>query len=203
MKDDPATGKRVVAGTHWDFDSYGGTIKKKLGMPAQVHCLIVLALTPLYCTVALHCCFGYDRLAWLCWHSISHSAHLQCTVALHCRFDNDMLAPACLLYAVLIVGDSVQSLAGDVLTLLHISPQLLTAAMLLWTYMRQRSTPIVWHNASQDCWSSQPRRNACRCLIGPMIMQQAARFLSTMGTRCLSRHFTWRAAQSIQMAKGR
>lgn len=38
VKDDEATGKRVVAGTHWDFDSYGGTIKKKLGMPAQVGC---------------------------------------------------------------------------------------------------------------------------------------------------------------------
>jgi len=36
VKDDPATGKRVVAGTHWDFDSYGGTIKKQLGMPTQV-----------------------------------------------------------------------------------------------------------------------------------------------------------------------
>ena len=36
VKDDPDTGKRVVAGTHWDFDSYGGTIKKKLGMPTQV-----------------------------------------------------------------------------------------------------------------------------------------------------------------------
>ena len=36
MKDDPKTGKRVVAGTHWDFDSYGGTIKKQLGMPTQV-----------------------------------------------------------------------------------------------------------------------------------------------------------------------
>ncbi|KAL0056042.1 hypothetical protein WJX82_007113 [Trebouxia sp. C0006] len=36
VKDDEATGKRVVAGTHWDFDSYGGTIKKQLGMPTQV-----------------------------------------------------------------------------------------------------------------------------------------------------------------------
>ena len=36
VKDDSATGKRVVAGTHWDFDSYGGTIKKKMGMPTQV-----------------------------------------------------------------------------------------------------------------------------------------------------------------------
>jgi len=36
VKDDPKTGKRVVAGTHWDFDSYGGTIKKQLGMPTQV-----------------------------------------------------------------------------------------------------------------------------------------------------------------------
>ncbi|KAL0020261.1 hypothetical protein WJX79_003820 [Trebouxia sp. C0005] len=36
VKDDKATGKRVVAGTHWDFDSYGGTIKKQLGMPTQV-----------------------------------------------------------------------------------------------------------------------------------------------------------------------
>ena len=35
VKDDEATGKRVVAGTHWDFDSYGGTIKKQLGMPTQ------------------------------------------------------------------------------------------------------------------------------------------------------------------------
>lgn len=36
VKDDADTGKRIVAGTHWDFDSYGGTIKKKLGMPTQV-----------------------------------------------------------------------------------------------------------------------------------------------------------------------
>lgn len=36
VKDDEATGKRVVAGTHWDFDSYGGTIKKQMGMPTQV-----------------------------------------------------------------------------------------------------------------------------------------------------------------------
>ena len=36
VKDDKATGKRIVAGTHWDFDSYGGTIKQKLGMPTQV-----------------------------------------------------------------------------------------------------------------------------------------------------------------------
>ena len=41
MKDDPKTGKRVVAGTHWDFDSYGGTIKKQLGMPTQVLYLLV------------------------------------------------------------------------------------------------------------------------------------------------------------------
>ena len=35
VKEDKATGKRVVAGTHWDFDSYGGTVKKQLGMPTQ------------------------------------------------------------------------------------------------------------------------------------------------------------------------
>ena len=35
VKEDKATGGRVVAGTHWDFDSYGGTIKKQLGMPTQ------------------------------------------------------------------------------------------------------------------------------------------------------------------------
>jgi agmatine deiminase len=29
-------GKREVAGVHWDFDCYGGTIKKKLGQPTQV-----------------------------------------------------------------------------------------------------------------------------------------------------------------------
>lgn len=44
VKDDKATGKRVVAGTHWDFDSYGGTIKKKLGMPTQACVLPVLCL---------------------------------------------------------------------------------------------------------------------------------------------------------------
>lgn len=49
VKDDPATGKRVVAGTHWDFDSYGGTIKKQMGMPTQVKaftdCVYVLNAT--------------------------------------------------------------------------------------------------------------------------------------------------------------
>ena len=35
VKTDKKTGKRVVAGTHWDFDSYGGTIKKQLGLPTQ------------------------------------------------------------------------------------------------------------------------------------------------------------------------
>ena len=49
VKDDPATGGRVVAGTHWDFDSYGGTIKKQLGMPTQVpsHLLTLLSKTAL------------------------------------------------------------------------------------------------------------------------------------------------------------
>lgn len=49
VKDDPDSGKRVVAGTHWDFDSYGGTIKKQLGMPTQVssatHTLKAVAVT--------------------------------------------------------------------------------------------------------------------------------------------------------------
>ena len=44
VKEDKSTGKRVVAGTHWDFDSYGGTIKKQLGMPTQARsCDLVIA----------------------------------------------------------------------------------------------------------------------------------------------------------------
>ena len=52
VKDDSATGKRVVAGTHWDFDSYGGTIKKQMGMPTQVNLL----------QLVLICC-GHDNLS--------------------------------------------------------------------------------------------------------------------------------------------
>lgn len=35
-KDDPATGKRVVAGVHWDYDCYGGLLKRKLGLPTMM-----------------------------------------------------------------------------------------------------------------------------------------------------------------------
>ena len=35
-RSNPDTGKREVAGTHWDFDSYGGTRKRAMGMAAQV-----------------------------------------------------------------------------------------------------------------------------------------------------------------------
>ncbi|KAG0565668.1 hypothetical protein M758_7G005500 [Ceratodon purpureus] len=35
-KDDSATGKRVVAGVHWDYDCYGGLLKKKLGLPTMM-----------------------------------------------------------------------------------------------------------------------------------------------------------------------
>ncbi len=33
VKDDPKTGKREVAGVHWDYDCYGAPGKKKLGLP--------------------------------------------------------------------------------------------------------------------------------------------------------------------------
>lgn len=46
VKEDKATGMRVVAGTHWDFDSYGGTIKKQLGMPTQVGFCISILFPP-------------------------------------------------------------------------------------------------------------------------------------------------------------
>ena len=35
-KDDPATGRRVVAGVHWDYDCYGGLLKRKLGLPTMM-----------------------------------------------------------------------------------------------------------------------------------------------------------------------
>lgn len=35
-KDDPATGKRIVAGVHWDYDCYGAPGKLKLGRPAMM-----------------------------------------------------------------------------------------------------------------------------------------------------------------------
>ena len=57
MKDDPKTGKRIVAGTHWDFDSYGGTIKKQLGMPTQVlYSLLLSFLRFSVCLQALNSC---------------------------------------------------------------------------------------------------------------------------------------------------
>lgn len=36
VKDDHATGKRIVAGVHWDYDCYGGLLKKKLGLPTMM-----------------------------------------------------------------------------------------------------------------------------------------------------------------------
>jgi agmatine deiminase len=35
-KDEPATGRRIVAGVHWDYDCYGGNLKKKLGLPTMM-----------------------------------------------------------------------------------------------------------------------------------------------------------------------
>ena len=35
-RNNPDTGKREIAGTHWDFDSYGGTRKRAMGEAAQV-----------------------------------------------------------------------------------------------------------------------------------------------------------------------
>ena len=32
---DPKTGSRKVAGTHWDFNSYGGELKKAMGIAPQ------------------------------------------------------------------------------------------------------------------------------------------------------------------------
>ena len=34
--DDPKTGSRKVAGLHWDFNSYGGELKKAMGIAPQV-----------------------------------------------------------------------------------------------------------------------------------------------------------------------
>ena len=34
--DDPKTGSRKVAGVHWDFNSYGGELKKAMGIAPQV-----------------------------------------------------------------------------------------------------------------------------------------------------------------------
>lgn len=36
VKDDAATGKREVAGVHWDYDCYGAPGKKKLGLPSMM-----------------------------------------------------------------------------------------------------------------------------------------------------------------------
>ncbi|KAG2430345.1 hypothetical protein HYH02_013709 [Chlamydomonas schloesseri] len=36
VRDDPKTGKREVAGVHWDYDCYGAPGKKKLGLPAMM-----------------------------------------------------------------------------------------------------------------------------------------------------------------------
>ncbi len=33
---DPKTGGRKVAGVHWDFNSYGGELKKAMGIAPQV-----------------------------------------------------------------------------------------------------------------------------------------------------------------------
>ncbi len=33
---DPKTGSRTVAGVHWDFNSYGGELKKAMGIAPQV-----------------------------------------------------------------------------------------------------------------------------------------------------------------------
>jgi len=61
VKDDKATGKRVVAGTHWDFDSYGGTIKKQLGMPTQAsHPDSVIS--NFSCKSALQTCVSSNKL---------------------------------------------------------------------------------------------------------------------------------------------
>ena len=43
VREDKATGKRVVAGTHWDFDSYGATIKRQLGIPTQARSTNVIS----------------------------------------------------------------------------------------------------------------------------------------------------------------
>ena len=49
--DDPKTGSRKVAGTHWDFNSYGGELKKAMGIAPQA------------------CAFPYllaGQIMWLC-----------------------------------------------------------------------------------------------------------------------------------------
>ena len=42
--DDPKTGGRKVAGTHWDFNSYGGELKKAMGIAPQARALVILRL---------------------------------------------------------------------------------------------------------------------------------------------------------------
>ncbi len=41
--DDKKTGTRKVAGTHWDFNSYGGELKKAMGIAPQARPVPALA----------------------------------------------------------------------------------------------------------------------------------------------------------------
>ena len=50
--DDPKSGSRKVAGVHWDFNSYGGELKKAMGIAPQV------PLPPRLVSAARQCCLG-------------------------------------------------------------------------------------------------------------------------------------------------
>jgi hypothetical protein len=44
--DDAKTGTRKVAGTHWDFNSYGGELKKAMGIAPQARLVSARACCP-------------------------------------------------------------------------------------------------------------------------------------------------------------
>ena len=78
--DDSKTGSRKVAGTHWDFNSYGGELKKAMGIAPQARAFLMLCLAHALCHAVLADGYGFRRLATvLC--STSRGTWCACGVA--------------------------------------------------------------------------------------------------------------------------
>ena len=71
---DPDTGKREVAGTHWDFNSYGGELKKAMGIAPQVRAGFCLLYLQPACQSSPVCFY----LSCSCWDVVSFGGRTEC-----------------------------------------------------------------------------------------------------------------------------
>ena len=71
---DPDTGKREVAGTHWDFNSYGGELKKAMGIAPQVRAGFCLLYLQTACQSSPVCFY----LSCSCWILVTFGGRSEC-----------------------------------------------------------------------------------------------------------------------------